>query len=950
MRSRGSSIAGNPVLIGAATVLVVIVAMFLSYNANAGLPFVPTYQLKVEAPSAAALVKGNEVRIGGARVGAVDTITTRRREDGSSVAVIGMKLERAVDPLPKDSTIIIRPKSALGLKYVEITRGTSDEGYADGDTIPVSASKPTEVEFDEFVNMFDDDTRAAAQENLRGFGDAFAGRGSSLNTALGVLPALLRDIQPVARNLSDPDTGLKTFFNELGDTARIVAPAAETQADLFVNLDATFTALNAVARPYIQDSITEGRPALDAAIRSFPIQRPFLRNTELLFADLRPGVRALRTAAPDLASAFTVGTRTLTRAPALNRRLASLLEELQRFANDPVAPRGIKRTAETLETLKRPLDHLAPAQLTCNYATLWFRNVSSLLSEGDSHGTWQRFIIITTPQGPNNEGGPSSAPANGPTSDNYLHSNPYPNTASPGQVKECESGNEPWLRRAQGDRQRARQAARRHGGRQVMATARRRRTSRSPLTIGLIALAIIVVGVWLGFTKDIPFTHGFRVKATFESANSLRPNSPVRIAGVAVGKVKTVEPKEGTDQALVTLELKESALPIHEDATAKIRPRIFLEGNFFIDLTPGTPSSPKLADGDVIKVTRTATPVQLDQVLTSLQSDSRQDLRDLLDGLAVGLNSKPSAADDRNADRSARGETAAESFNDAYKDSPAALKGGAQVNDALLGTEPDRDVARLLEGTAKTTGALIRNEGLLKDLITNFNGTMAAFASESSNLSASIRLLAPTLENANAALASLNAAFPPTRAFAREILPGVRETAATIDASFPWVDQATKLMSPARAARPRPGPGAGHARPREADQRVAHAAAPDRPHLAVRARRRAADRRPRDPRPVRHRDRELQGVLVDDGRPRRREPELRRQRLLRALPDRRRLAGRRARRRELPDRPADRRRGGAGAGRAAEVPRQAPAVRLEHALPQEQDPRRQRVLGGQGAG
>jgi virulence factor Mce-like protein len=444
MRSRGSSVAGNPVLIGAATVLVVIVALFLSYNANAGLPFVPTYQLKVEAPSAAALVKGNEVRIGGARVGAVDTITTRRLEDGSSVAVIGMKLERAVDPLPKDSTIIIRPKSALGLKYVEITRGSSDEGYQDGDTIPVSASKPTEVEFDEFVNMFDDDTRAAAQENLRGFGDAFAGRGSSLNVALGALPALLRDVQPVARNLSDPDTGLKTFFNELADAARIVAPAAESQADLFANLDTTFTALSAVARPFIQDSISEGPPALDAAIRSFPIQRPFLRNTEGLFAELRPGVRSLRTAAPDLADALTFGKHTLSRSPALNRRLASLLAELQRFANDPVAPRGIKRLAETLEALKPPLDYLAPAQLQCNYATLWFRNVSSLLSEGDSHGTWQRFIIIATPQGPNNEGGPSSAPANGPTSDNYLHSNPYPNTASPGQVKECEAGNEPF--------------------------------------------------------------------------------------------------------------------------------------------------------------------------------------------------------------------------------------------------------------------------------------------------------------------------------------------------------------------------------------------------------------------------------------------------------------------------------------------------------------------------
>jgi len=331
----------------------------------------------------------------------------------------------------------------------------------------------------------------------------------------------------------------------------------------------------------------------------------------------------------------------------------------------------------------------------------------------------------------------------------------------------------------------------------MAASRQRRRRSRSPLTVGLIALAIIIVCTFLGFTKDIPFTHGFRVKATFESANSLRLNSPVRIAGVAVGKVKKVEAKEGTDEAVVTLELKKSALPIHEDATAKIRPRIFLEGNFFVDLTPGTPSSPKLADGDVIKVTRTATPVQLDEVLTSLQSDTRQDLRDVLDGLAQGLNSKPSAADDRDADKSARGQTAAESFNDAYKDSPGALKGTAQVNEALLGTEPDRDVARLLAGTAKTTGALIRNEGQLKDLITNFNTTMAAFASESSNLSASIRLLAPTLENANAALASLNAAFPPTRAFAREILPGVRETPATIKASFPWVDQATKLMSKA---------------------------------------------------------------------------------------------------------------------------------------------------------
>ena len=110
------------------------------------------------------------------------------------------------------------------------------------------------------------------------------------------------------------------------------------------------------------------------------------------------------------------------------------------------------------------LDYLAPTQTVCNYVTLFFRNISSLLSEGDQNGTWQRFIIVTTPQGPNNEGGPSSGPANGPTIDNHLHTNPYPNTAAPGQPRECEAGNEPYLRRAHRDRQRARHAAGAHRG------------------------------------------------------------------------------------------------------------------------------------------------------------------------------------------------------------------------------------------------------------------------------------------------------------------------------------------------------------------------------------------------------------------------------------------------------------------------------------------------------
>src|SRR5215212_11096685 len=205
MGGRGG-VAGNPVLIGAATVLVVLVAVFLAYNANQGLPFVPTYSLKAEVPSAAALVRGNEVRIGGSRVGTVDSIAAKRRDDGSSVAILGLKLERDQMPLPKDSTLLIRSKSALGLKYVELTRGRSDEGFGDGDTIPLTASTPAPVEFDEFVNMFDDKTRESMTTNIDAFGEAFAGRGVSLNQAIAAFRPLLTDIVPVAKNLSAPDT------------------------------------------------------------------------------------------------------------------------------------------------------------------------------------------------------------------------------------------------------------------------------------------------------------------------------------------------------------------------------------------------------------------------------------------------------------------------------------------------------------------------------------------------------------------------------------------------------------------------------------------------------------------------------------------------------------------------------------------------------------------------
>jgi virulence factor Mce-like protein len=443
-RRSSSSIAANPVLIGAATTLIVVVAVFLAYNANSGLPFVPTYELKTEIPNAANLVKGNEVRIGGSRVGTITAIEPRRHTDGSVTALLTMQLQTTVKPLPVDSSVIVRSRSALGLKYVEITRGRSRRGFEDGATLPLRSATPEPVEIDEFLNTFDDKTRAAMQSNLREYGTGFAGRGRDLNRAIEEFNPLLVNLTPVMRNLSDPRTGLSRFVRALGRTARQVAPVALTQAALFRDLNTTFAALAEISKPYLQESISEGPETLDVATRELPKQRAFLANSEGLFRELRPGARALRASAPALADALTVGTRTLRRSPEFNARLKPTFEALERFAADPQVKLGVDDLTSTFEILNPTLAFATPAQSVCNYATLFFRNTSELLSSGGRTGTTQRFIIILPPEGPNNEGGPSSAPANGgtPKNDNYLHTNAYPNTAAPGQPRECEAGRE----------------------------------------------------------------------------------------------------------------------------------------------------------------------------------------------------------------------------------------------------------------------------------------------------------------------------------------------------------------------------------------------------------------------------------------------------------------------------------------------------------------------------
>ena len=294
---RSSAIAANPVLIGAATVLVVLVAVFLSYNANNGLPFVPTYELTAEVPNASGLIKGNEVRIGGARVGVVSAIDAFARPDGSTGARLHLKLEAAQPELPEDSTILVRPRSPLGLKYVEITRGKARDTFATGATIPLEAAATEPVELDEFFGMFDEPTREGNADSLIEWGNAFAGRGDDLNRALRGLGPLLDHLEPALANLVAPETAFHDLFPAFQQAAAEVAPVALAQADLFDGLDRTFAALSA-ASDSLQAAIEGGPPALDVATRELPAQAEFVEESTVLFAKLQPGSARSRAPLP----------------------------------------------------------------------------------------------------------------------------------------------------------------------------------------------------------------------------------------------------------------------------------------------------------------------------------------------------------------------------------------------------------------------------------------------------------------------------------------------------------------------------------------------------------------------------------------------------------------------------------------------------------------------------
>ena len=388
-RGRQASIVASPVLIGALTLLVVIVAVFLAYNANQGLPFVPTFDVKAEIEGGQNLVASNDVRVGGYRVGAVDKITPGfNPRTGKATAIVHMKLDKQVEPLPADSRVYVRPRSNLGLKYVELSLGKSGTALLPGATIPIAQSR-TPIELDEYFSTFNEDMRQNLQETFEGYGDTLAGRGRSINIAIREFVPFFQHLTPVMTALSDPSTRLNQFFRATARFSGELAPVADQYAELFGNMATTFEALGR-DEGALRATIERGPPTLDAGIRSFPVQRPFLADSERLFRALQPVAAEFENSLPKFRQALVVGRPVVRNSPPFYRRTEGVFRALRDLVADPNTLLGLKDLTTTIKVGAPLVEFVAPYQTVCNYTVFWLTGLSEHVSEDVRFGTAQR--------------------------------------------------------------------------------------------------------------------------------------------------------------------------------------------------------------------------------------------------------------------------------------------------------------------------------------------------------------------------------------------------------------------------------------------------------------------------------------------------------------------------------------------------------------------------------
>lgn len=449
LRNATLDLFNNPILVGALTILVVAVAVYLSYIAENGLPFVPTYNVNVDVPDGAELIKNADVRIGGARVGQVLEINPEPRGTDAGYnapfARLSLALEKSLEPLPYDSRYQIRLASVLGGKYLEIVPGhdrntPQTPALQDGGTFELGTRFDHNipiVDLDTAFRVFGPQTEQGIRNSTAELGDAFAGRGTQFNDTIYSLDQLLGPLDSLLGLLASPNTHLTTFISGAAATTSALAPVAPTISDLLANGAITLRALNASRLGETID-LTPATESLATTVLTNA--QPVLADAATVVQDLKPGAALLPRAATQLDEIIRAATPVYKLAPELAANLETALGDVDQLAHNPAALETFNVLGDNdLATLGASafvglgaiLQAAAPAQLACNTEASWaaiFGGPNNALSEGDSAGSWLRSIPVLD----------TSTLTQSPTPAQNLHLNYYPNEST----GDCTAGNE----------------------------------------------------------------------------------------------------------------------------------------------------------------------------------------------------------------------------------------------------------------------------------------------------------------------------------------------------------------------------------------------------------------------------------------------------------------------------------------------------------------------------
>jgi ABC-type transporter Mla subunit MlaD len=330
---------------------------------------------------------------------------------------------------------------------------------------------------------------------------------------------------------------------------------------------------------------------------------------------------------------------------------------------------------------------------------------------------------------------------------------------------------------------------------------RRRRASgrkkgMHPVAIALIVLAATIFVIYYAFNEGLPFQHSYTAHAVVENAVFVQPNDPVRIAGVTVGEVTGTQPY-GSGATEITFTLDGSGQPIHTDATIRIRPRVFLEGAYYLDLQPGSPSAPVLEDGGLIPLARSRSYVQFYNLLSTFDNPSRNSLKVILGQLTKGFG--PYYAN-TGAGGTPAPDSGATGLKVALPELTPTLKDFAWVARGLQGTAPN-DVEHLLTSASGVTRTLAASTTQLADLVTSLNLTSAALASGDGALARSVSGLDQTLRVAPAALTAIDRSLPPLVNLGRALDPSLKVAPPLLTNLTSAVGELATIVAPVERAK-----------------------------------------------------------------------------------------------------------------------------------------------------